>query len=164
MLSIDPDSGIRADQVVELDLGLLPSPSGSGELLLQNVNGNAYLVLVVVDRDYREVGPAVVTFTRCEQSVFGYPNDEAQGGDPRLRDHWGFLEVRDSSWPRRLERYNRQAFPVPGNPWSARHFVVMCKENLGEFLADDVSVEAWPGTFDAAVAEAVRRSLQDNPA
>jgi hypothetical protein len=114
----------------------------------------------VTDRAYQRVGPAVVTFVGCRQSVFGYPNDEAQDGDPRLRHHgYGFFEVVDSPWPQRLEAYNRQAFPVHTMARKDRHFVVRCHESLGEFLAEDVRIEPWSGTFDEAVHAAVRQLL-----
>ena len=62
VLSIDPADGIRADQVVDLDLGWRPQPSGSGEMLFHTDEAEAVLVLLVVDRQYRSVGPAIVTF------------------------------------------------------------------------------------------------------
>jgi hypothetical protein len=160
MLSIDPHSGIQTDQVVQLDLGVRPSPAGSGELLLHTEGPDAILVLLVVDRDSRRVGPAIVTFVRCRQSVFGYPNDEAQWGDSRLRGRgYGFFEVCDSPWPGRLDAYNRQAFPARTVPQPLRHFGVACHENLGEFLAEDIRMQLWPDPFEDAVREALRRLL-----
>jgi hypothetical protein len=110
-------------------VGFLPSAAGSSELLVHSDDGNAILVLLVNDRDHRRVGPAIVTFAGCRQSVFGYPNDEAQDGDPRLRPHgYGFFEVLNSPWPHRLAEYNRQAFP-DSTARPGRHFVVRCHEN-----------------------------------
>jgi hypothetical protein len=158
VLSIDPADCVRADQVVELDFGMRPSPAGSGELLLHTDGPDALLVLLVNGPDHTRAGPAIVTFVGCRQSVFGYPNDEARWGDPRLRGlGYGFFEVRDSPWPRRLESYNRQAFPTRTVPRPLRHFGVSCHESLGEFLAADVRTELWPDPFDDAVREALRR-------
>ena len=122
---------------------------------------DAVLVLLVVDRQYRSVGPAIVTFARCSQSLFGYPNDEARWGDPRLRDiSYGFYEIRDSPWAERVATYNRQRFPDPEwSPWGIRHFVVTCHESTAQFLADEVRVEPRPGTFAAAVHEVCHRLL-----
>jgi hypothetical protein len=161
VLSIDEADDIRPDQVVDLDLGLRPRPSGSGEMLFHSETGDAVLVLVVVDRQSRRVGPAIVTFVRCSQSLFGYPNDEARSGDPRLRNTiYGFYEIRDSPWAQRLQTYNRQAFPDPEwSPWGTRHFVVTCHESTAQFLADEIRVEPRPGTFAAAVQEVCDRPL-----
>lgn len=160
MLTIDPDSGIRPDQIVELDLGFRPSPAGSGELLLHTDAPDAVLVLLVVDRDANRAGPAIVTLVQCRQSIFGYPNDEAQWGDPRLAGHgYGFFEVLDSPWSRRLDSYNRQAFPGSAPAAGLRHIGVSCHESLGEFLAQDIRIEIWGDPFEAAVREALRRVL-----
>jgi hypothetical protein len=160
MLSIDTRSGIGAAQLADLDLGVIPSPAGSGELLLHAEAPDALLVLLLSHRDGTRAGPGIVTFVGCRQSVFGYPNDEARWGDVRLRGHgYGFVEVHDSPWPRRLDAYNRMAFPG-GPPSSAvRHFVVACHETLGEFLAEDIRVEVLPDSFEAAAAVALRRLL-----
>lgn len=160
MLTIDPDSGITAEQIVDLDLGVRPSPAGSGELLLHPDGADAVLVLLVNQQDGGPPDPAIVTFVGCHQSIFGYPNDEAQWGDPRIRGQgYGFFEVRDSPWPERLDRYNRLAFPTSAAGQPARHFGVACHESLGEFLAEDVRVQLWPGSFGDAVGEALRRLL-----
>jgi hypothetical protein len=158
VLSIDAAECIRADQVVELDLGLRPSPAGSSELLLHTDGPDAILVLLANHQDHTRAGPAIVTIVDCQQSVFGYPNDEARWGDRRLRGHgYGFFEVRDSPWPRRLQSYHRQAFPTRTVPRQLRHFGVACHESLGEFLAADILVELWPDPFEDAVHEALRR-------
>ncbi len=160
MLTIDPHSGIGVDQLVDVDLGVMPSPSGSGELLLHAEGSDALVVLILCNRDGSRAGPGIVTFVGCRQSVFGYPNDEATWGDGRLRGHgYGFLEVRDSPWPLRLDAYNRMAFPTGPPSRATRHFVLLCHENLGEFLAEDIRVEVLPDPFEAAVAVALQRVL-----
>ena len=161
VLSIDQAGGIHPDQVVDLDLGFHPAPSGSGEMVFHGDAADAVMVLLVVDRQYRDVGPAIVTFVHCSQSVFGYPNDEATRGDPRLRDHgYGFHEVRHSPWAGRLQNYNRRAFPDRRwSPSGERHFVVTCHENTAEFLAEDIRIEPRPGPFVAAVQEVCQRLL-----
>ncbi len=158
MLSIDPHSGIVTDQVAVLDPGVIPSPAGSGELLLHTEGPHALLVLLLINHDGTRAGPGIVTFVRCRQSVFGYPNDEASWGDVRLRDHgYGFFEVRNSPWPHRLDAYNRMAFPHSPPASATRHFVDRCHETLGEFLAEDIRVEVMTDPFEAAVAVALQR-------
>ena len=64
-------------RVVELDLGVMPSPAGSGELLLVD-EWSCRLVFVTSGGS----GVGVATFKGCRQVLFGYPNDEAQPGHP----------------------------------------------------------------------------------
>jgi len=162
LLSIALDSGIRAEQVIELtEPPVIPSPSGSGELLLHGEDGLCIVVLRVMRQDGSSQ-PAVVTFRHCLQSVFGYPNDEAQRGDPNLRHHgYGFFEITQSPWLEHLQRYNRQSFPSAG--WwphgNYRHFLMRCHENLGEFLAEDMRIDLQPGDFRTAAAAALARTL-----
>jgi hypothetical protein len=160
VFTIDPDAGGSSAQVVELDLGVRPSPAGSGELLLHGDRPNAYLVLLAVDRNYQRLGPAIITFVGCRQSLFGYPNDEARWGDQRLRDHdYGIFEIHDSSWRARLQDYNRQAFPHGAPDTTSRHFLVTCHESTVQVLARDAQAEVWPDPFENAVAEVLRRML-----
>jgi len=160
LLSIAPDSGITVEQCVQLtDPPVRPSPSGSGEVVLHDGDGLCLVVLLVMHQD-RSTLPAIVTFRHCLQSIFGYPNDEAQWGDPRLRGFgYGFFEIIDSPWTGRLQRYNRQAFPTahwwpPGN---YRHFVMSCHESMGEFLAEDMRIDLQPGDFLTAASKALAR-------
>jgi hypothetical protein len=151
MLTIDPDGGDLAAQVIEVDLGIEPSPAGSGGLLLHRDGPNAYLVLLVNDRNGQRLGPAIITFVGCRQSLFGYPNDEARWGDQRLRDHdYGIFEIHDSSWRAKLEAYNRRAFPNGAPDTTSRHFMVTCHESTAQFLARDVRAEVWPDPFESA--------------
>jgi hypothetical protein len=150
--------------VVELSLGTVPSPSGSGELLLVD-EWSCRLVFVPIAttrRNWPET--AIATFSGCQQAVFGYPNDEAQRGHPEYGDlSYGFYEVRDSEWPRRLEAFNRRTFPDATSGWDrVRHFVVICHEDLVEVLADDVAVEIHRRPFAEVAQEALRRNLDEH--
>lgn len=150
--------------VVELDLGMIPSPAGSGELLLVD-EWSCRLVFVPDARMDRD-GPvtAVATFSRCRQTVFGYPNDEAKRGHPLYGPlSYGFYEVLDSNWPRQLEEFNRVSFPHTTSGWdTARHFVVICHEDVVQVLADDVTVETHQRPFDEVALDALRRNLQEH--
>jgi hypothetical protein len=152
-----------APRVVELDLGVIPSPAGSGELLLAD-EWSCRLVFVppgnVIGRPART---AMATFQGCSQVVFGYPNDEAHPGHPLYADwSYGFYEVLDSDWPGRLEAQNRVAFPHSTPRWEKRHFLVVCHEDLVEVLADDVGVEVFERPFEAVALDALRRNLRDH--
>jgi hypothetical protein len=162
VLSIALDSGIRAEQVVQLtEPPVISVPSGSGEVLLHGEDGLCIVVLRVMRQDGSSQ-PAIVTFRHCLQSVFGYPNDEAQRGDPNLRRHgYGFFEITESPWIERLQSYNRQAFPS-ASWWPSRnyrHFLIRCHENLGEFLAEEMQIDPQPGDFQRAAATALAMTL-----
>jgi hypothetical protein len=145
--------------VVELDLGLAPAPSGSGEVLIADEH-TAMLVFFAWDIKTREHQCAIATFRRCSQAVFGYPNDEAWPGH-RYFDvgiwTYGILEVVGSDWSERLTNQNRVAFPKSTHRPGQRHFIVACHENVAEFLAEDIEVEAVLGAFEDALTTAVRR-------
>jgi hypothetical protein len=150
--------------VVELDLGAIPSPAGSGELLLAD-EWSCRLVFVPSGGGGLGAPPrtAMATFQGCLQVVFGYPNDEAHPGHP-LYSNWsyGFYEALGSDWRDRLEAQNRVAFPDWTTPWQRRHFLVVCHESLVEVLAEDVRVEVFERRFADVAADALRRNLHDH--
>jgi hypothetical protein len=147
-------------------LGVVPSPSGGGALLLHSeVHGDCYLVTMVMREADGGTETAVVTLVGCEQSVFGYPNDEAWARDPRGvagdEPSYGFYEVLSSAWPARLAAYNRHAFPDTALERDGlRHYFVACHDASGEFLAHDLRVEL-PGTdFTTAAHRVMERLLE----
>ena len=145
--------------VVELDLGLVPDPSGSAEVLVAD-ELMTMLVFMAWDTRARSNVCAIATFRGCVQAVFGYPNDEAWPGHPYFDvGTWtyGILEVVGSDWSNRLMEQNRVAFPASTQSATRRHFIVACHEDVVELLAADVEVEAVPGSFEDALLTAVRR-------
>src|SRR5947207_13805338 len=94
VLSLVTDGGIGADQIVRVEPTVIQSPSGSGELVLHGAELDCFVVLQVMSEGGGPSQPAIVTFRGCLQSVFGYPNDEAQSGDPRFHHGgYGFFEA-----------------------------------------------------------------------
>jgi len=105
---------------------------------------------------------AVLTFLGCTQSVYGYPNDEAQVGHPMYSDWaYGIYEAVGSDWLERLELQNRISFP--NQRWDAEkhHYIVTFPELMGEFLADGVQVEISPRGFDEIAMDALSSLLRD---
>ncbi|MFC7710076.1 hypothetical protein [Micromonospora lupini] len=148
-------------RVVMLDLGAIPSPSGSGELLLADER-SCRLVFVALGEPWaRQV--AMATFTGFSQVTFGYPNDEALPGHPLHdpTDDWeyGFYEVQGSPWPGRLAAQNRVTFPDQTASGSQRHFLVVCHEDLVEVLSDDVTVELFDEPFEEVAMRALRLNM-----
>lgn len=147
------------------DHGLIPAPSGAGALLLHAEEGLDCLVVLGVFRPADKTRlTAIVTFERCMQSVFGYPNDEAYGHDPRGaagdRPGYGFFEVEHSAWPGRLTAYNRHAFPdrTPAHYASLRHFFIGSHDASGEFLARSMKIELTSSNYGEAAREALQRA------
>ena len=146
-----------------LDVGAIPSPAGSGELLLVD-ESSCRLVFVPMAAEPDRERTAVATFSRCRQAVFGHPNDEARRGHPLYGPcSYGFYEVLDSEWRRRQEALNRVMFPDADVGWDrVRHFVVVCHEDLVEVLADDVHLELSGQPFDEVALRALRQNLRDH--
>jgi hypothetical protein len=141
--------------------GVIPEPAGSGAVLLQSEEGyNCHLVLRVRREADHSYAVAIVTAFGCRQAVFGYPNDEAWGRDLQGKDigiSYGFYEVLDSDWAEQLAAYNRRAFPTVTLDWG-RHFFIACHEGSAQFLAQELQVEVFDGSFDEALAVALRRT------
>lgn len=141
--------------------GVIPDPAGAGAVLLQSEEGyNCHLVLRVDRTTDHTDAIAIVTVIGCRQSACGYPNDEAWGYDRQgnvLEVSYGFYEVLDSDWADRLAAYNRRAFPTVPMEWG-RHFFIASHDGSAQFLAQDLRLEIFDGTFDEAIAEAVRRT------
>lgn len=130
-------------RTVEVALGHELAATGGGMLLMDE---HGCHVLMPAQEN---LGVLDVTFVACTQSVFGYPNDEAQQGHPLARGlAYGVYEVFGSDWAQRLEQQNRVCFPA--FRWAPkRHFLMLMHESMGEFLADDVRVEFHPSAFRA---------------
>jgi hypothetical protein len=147
------------------DYGVIPAPSGAGALLLHAEEGRDCLVVLGVFRsaDKAEL-TAIVTFERCMQSIFGYPNDEAYWHDPRGAagdtPGYGFFEVVGSTWPERLIAYNRHAFPdrTPSHYAALRHYFIGCHDASGEFLAQAMKIELTSISYREAAHEAIKRA------
>jgi hypothetical protein len=140
----------------EVDVGFVPCPSGSGALVLHGEDAADCLVvfMAVATPGHWPRHAAVATFHDCEQSVFGYPNDEAYSAVPEAT--YGFFEVLDSDWNDRLGAFNRRSFPDTKPSGRLRHYFMGCHDASGQFLAGDLSVEVFED-YAVALAEALRR-------
>ena len=144
--------------LVELDLGVIPSPSGPCALVLHGEENSDCLVVMHVHRpaDPAAELAAVVTFHSCEQSTFGYPNDEAYWAVEGAG--YGFYEVPDSDWDLRLREFNLQRFPHPHpSAYRLRHYFMGCHDASGQFLAVGLTIEVVPEGYTAALRRALRQ-------
>ena len=143
-------------QIVNVDIGVTPAATGSGLLLMDEAH--CRLIFMTSDRKV-----AVLHVSGCTQSIYGYPNDEAQAGHPMYNDWaYGVYEVIGSGWAERLERQNRINFPDVRWTVKKRHFIVTFHELMGEFLASDVHVEVSAEVFDKTGASVLLSILSDN--
>jgi hypothetical protein len=63
---------------------------------------------------------------------------------------YGFYEVLDSDRAERLAAYNRRAFPDVSMGWGRRFFIGY-HDGSARFLAQDLHVEEFDGTFNQAL-------------
>ena len=138
------------NRIVEVDLGVRPEAGVSGAVLLQTEE-NAHLLFNASDG-----GLAIVQFTRCLLTRFGYPNDEARWGIPRYaRTSYGIYEVESSTWIEEVVRLNRLRFPNTRDDYVKKHYLFAFHDSTFECLADGVKIERSResvGTLAARIA------------
>lgn len=150
------DLSMLTGRLRELELGIIPSPSGAGALVLHGEEeADCVVVFMAFNPTDRTRMAALATFRDCSQSIFGYPNDEAYWGVPNAG--YGFYEVLDSDWSERLTEFNRLRFPDTMPDQERRHYFMGCHDASGQFLARDLVVEGVNGGFDAALSKALGR-------
>ncbi|MBI5368831.1 MAG: hypothetical protein HZA54_17485 [Planctomycetes bacterium] len=132
-----------------LDIGCQPSPSGSGEIFLQAVDGPRVFLFFAnathldASGHFRDLGRAVVRLHGCSQTKFGYPNDEAFDGHPLAGRGFagvGVFEVIGSPWEAELNRQNRVNFPETPPSHGLHHYLFAFKENVLECLCERIEV------------------------
>jgi len=126
-----------------------PDLSGSREVFVQSDFGQPLLVLEGSlwngEEHIDDLGLVAISFTSATPmplwgvtlAKFGYPNEEAFGD-------WmvpgfcgvGFYEILNSVWSEEIVKANRERFPETPDDLGLRHFMVACKENTLEVLAN----------------------------
>lgn len=140
-----------ADQIVELDLGFTPEAAVSGAVCLQTEEKAILTFNAMRATDwptpyggfYKEgAGTAIVEFTRCLVTRFGYPNDEARWGIPFYEEaSYGIYEVLNSSWIKEIVRLNRYSFPTTSDGYVAKHYLFAFHDSTFECLADGLTLK-----------------------
>ena len=160
-------------RVVSIDVGCQPSPSGSGELIIQSED-STIVVFVAVDtmlseRGFLEdKGIAVVRCVGCNQTRHGYPNDEGRPEHPLwhvgLSETEGIAEVENSSWVSEVSKqqelarrrlWGEHAQATAAKDTKLKHFIFKFKESTFECLALDLSVSLHTESYEEAVRQAV---------
>lgn len=171
-------------RIVSVDIGCQPSPSGSGELILQSED-SVLIIFIAIDtklseRGYLEdKGVAKVRCIGCCQTRHGYPNDEGRDEHPLWLDGLsevdGVAEVKDSSWAtevgnqmelsaRRLwrDRIPEATDSAAGHQGELRHFIFRFKESTFECLASGLSVSLHDEPYEEVVSQALAQVLRES--
>lgn len=143
------NSDVDRDQVVELQLGIRPEAAVSEALLFQTEEMTHLLfsAMRVVHHTsapdtIEDAGTAIVEFTRCLATRFGYPNDEARWGIPRFAHApYGIYEVSCSTWIEDVVRLNRFRFPQTRDDYVKKHYLFTFHDSTFECLADAMKLE-----------------------
>src|SRR5690242_2998514 len=150
MIWFDGNQGVLRGPLREVDLGIVPAPSGAAALVLHAENeSNCLVVFMAWDVANGTHPGAIATFSECKQSIFGYPNDEAYSG--ALDAAYGFFEVLESDWNTQLNEFNRLQFPDSPPSAELRHYFMGCHDASGQFLARDISVQVFDEGYAAAL-------------
>src|SRR5262245_59739095 len=84
-----------------------------------------------------------VTCHRVLASRFGYPNDEALGGDALYASGlklYDVVEVLDSPWLQEINRRNKVCFPK-FQGFTGRHFYMSFHDSSFEVICDSISFQ-----------------------
>jgi hypothetical protein len=156
------------EQIVELDLGVVPEAAVSGALLVEDERSTFLAFNAMSETDepspyggfmFKNAGIALVQFSGCSITKFGYPNDEAYWGIPKYRDcGYGIYEVKNSNWVKELTDLNRYSFPNTPDNNSSRHFLFMFHDSTFECIAEDLILEVFTEPR-SEVFERIRKRL-----
>jgi len=99
---------------------------------------------------------AIVKFNWCYAHMFGPPNDEAFEGHPlssRGLEPYGFFEIHDSSWLRKLEIMNSVHSYHDKNIFmeGKKHFIFSFHDSVFECIAKNFQLEVSRGSVKSMV-------------
>ena len=149
---------MERDRIVDLKLGILPEAAVSGAVLLQTET-SAHLLFNAM-RGGEDAGLAVVEFTRCLLTRFGYPNDEARWGiSSYAHVSYGIYEVERSSWIEEVVRLNRLRFPGTRDDYVKKHYLFTFHDSTLQCLADGMKLEVTSEPFDGVLQRIAKRGM-----
>ncbi len=104
---------------------------------------------------------AIVEFKNRRSLMFGSPNDEAFHGHPlanRGLHSYGFFEVENSSWIRKLERMNSvHEYHKPKHFEKYKHFVFTFHDSTFECIAEKFEISVHEGSLENILPEMQKR-------
>jgi hypothetical protein len=161
------------EEIIELDLGILPEAAISGAVLFETeqsttltFNAMRYINELDSDGDRRltDAGTAIFRFKRCIATRFGYPNDEARWEIPRFKNtSYGIYEVRNSSWIRDTIRDNRYQFPDTKDNYVKKHLLFTFHSSTFECLTDDFEFEVSIAPYDELLTRVTGQAFTYRP-
>ena len=151
--------------------GLKPSPSGSGEVIIQT-EGFTFVVFVV----FGSSDIAIVECAGCSLTKFGYPNDEGRNEHPLydkgLNQCPGIGEVINSTWKAELDlQTEASARRIHRNSWDSylknmkmyeeeygerkepKHFIFEFKENTFECIATELKITISDDSYEKILSD-----------
>ena len=154
------------EQIVELDLGCRPEGGVSGGVLVSSEYSTFLTFNAVKPSEdgsrVESAGHAVVEFSRCRLTKFGYPNDEARWGIARYQEiSYGIYEVTNSEWIPEIVRLNRYSFPDTPDDTTTRHFLFAFHDSTFECLATDMRLELTTEPYEQIFARISARLLSE---
>lgn len=163
-----------SQRLIPYDIGCEPSPSDSGETLLQD-GRSAFLLFCATSQTVgasgylEDLGVAVLECIDWAATKFGYPNDEGLPEHPLYsmglsEASSSVLEVSESEWAQDVQaQICRSADRIWGSARARsptrsplRHFVICLKDRTFECLAVRMEVHYAPN-FSAAFSHAQTR-------
>jgi hypothetical protein len=153
-----------AETIVPLNLECRPEAAVSGAVLVQTEQ-STFLTFNAVRRGedgrYHAVGTALVEFSSCLVTRFGYPNDEAWSAIPRTKGlSYGIFEVQESEWKEELVHLNRFGFPATPQ-LGGRHFLLLFHDSSFECIADDIRLELTDEPYERVFGRIGERLLSE---
>ena len=130
--------------------GCVPSPSGSGEMIL-STDGKAIISFLGCDdsqESYKDLGRVAVVCDRVLAMKNGYPNDEPRSWIPRFTDICSMTKyipvarILNDDWAKQLSKDNEHKFPESDYiNADLKHYVFLFKESTTEVLCQECRVE-----------------------
>ena len=158
------------ERVVELQLGITPEAAISGAVLVQTeiLTFLTFNAMRATNRPFpgggynlEAAGTAIIEFTVCTATKFGYPNDEAWGSIPRTKGlSYGIFEVENSKWKLELSQLNRYVFPQT-REWGGRHFLFLFHDSSFECIARDMKLEVTNESYAEIFGRITNRILSE---
>lgn len=149
----------------DANLGFVPSPSGSGEVVL-SVDEKAIISFFGCDdtqTPYRDLGRVAVVCEAVLALKHGYPNDEPRSSIPNFKSinsqdiYIPIAKILNSDWANKISQDNRHKFPETDfASHGLKHLVFQFKESTAQVLCQDYRVKMnldWDSFFDFSKEE-----------
>ena len=145
--------------------GFMPSPSGSGEVVL-SVDEKAIISFFGCDdtqTPYKDLGRVAIVCEAVLALKHGYPNDEPRSNIPSFKSinsqdvFIPIAKILNNDWESEISEDNRHKFPnTKFKTHGYKHLVFQFKESTAEVLCQDCRVKMdldWDSFFEFSKEE-----------